>query len=114
MHGNIFFKFSGHMECQQKTSPLEVSIALQLIILFDDRIAPDANHLDHFQGTNICFSDIDECAAENGGCDQLCVNTDGSHDCKCNAGYTLAANKKTCNGKTTCPYISSAWQKNVQ
>eukprot|EP00795_Rhopilema_esculentum_P000716 gene716-10430_t len=33
--------------------------------------------------------DINECAASNGGCDQLCVNTEGSFKCQCNNGYEL-------------------------
>ena len=33
--------------------------------------------------------DINECAASNGGCDQLCLNTEGSFKCQCNNGYEL-------------------------
>ena len=44
--------------------------------------------------------DIDECATDNGGCDQVCVNLPGSYECKCNAGYLLAEDAHTCNGKT--------------
>ena len=42
--------------------------------------------------------DIDECATDNGGCSQVCVNKPGSFECKCNAGYVLADDKKTCKG----------------
>ena len=42
--------------------------------------------------------DIDECATGNGGCSQICVNKPGSFECKCNAGYVLADDKKTCKG----------------
>lgn len=31
--------------------------------------------------------DLDECATNNGGCDQLCVNTAGGYRCECRAGY---------------------------
>ncbi|XP_076061029.1 low-density lipoprotein receptor-related protein megalin isoform X2 [Oratosquilla oratoria] len=37
--------------------------------------------------------DRDECA-EWGHCDQLCVNTDGSYRCECEAGYTLVDGKR--------------------
>ena len=44
------------------------------------------------------FSDIDECLTNNSGCDQTCVNTPGSFDCKCKEGYVLGDNGKTCAG----------------
>ena len=44
------------------------------------------------------FLDDDECAKDNGGCDHICVNTDGGRVCKCRAGYTLAADGTTCLG----------------
>ena len=42
--------------------------------------------------------DINECATDNGECDQICVNKQGSYECKCNNGYLLADDKKTCKG----------------
>lgn len=35
-----------------------------------------------------CF-DINECAMNNGGCDQKCINAPGSSSCGCNSGYEL-------------------------
>ena len=32
--------------------------------------------------------DIDECASDNGGCEQNCHNNNGSYTCSCNTGYT--------------------------
>ena len=46
------------------------------------------------------FSDIDECATDNGGCSQVCVNKPGTSECKCNDGYVLADDKRTCLGNT--------------
>ena len=43
--------------------------------------------------------DIDECAAENGGCDQHCHNTVGSYFCTCDSGWRLDPDRHTCNGK---------------
>ena len=44
------------------------------------------------------FSDIDECASDNGGCGQVCMNKPGSFECACNDGYVLSDDKKTCEG----------------
>ena len=43
--------------------------------------------------------DIDECALNNGGCDQVCNNTIGSFQCGCNSGYTLSFDGITCSGR---------------
>ena len=45
----------------------------------------------------ICtLSDINECLSDNGGCHHICINTDGSLQCACNASYVLAEDNKTC------------------
>lgn len=46
------------------------------------------------------FIDIDECLTDNGGCETTCFNTDGSFECSCDAGYILASNNFTCEGKS--------------
>lgn len=33
--------------------------------------------------------DINECAINNGGCDQICRNNGGGYDCACQQGYDL-------------------------
>ena len=43
--------------------------------------------------------DINECGEDNGGCNQTCLNIDGSFECSCNDGYKLDANGRTCSGK---------------
>ena len=43
--------------------------------------------------------DTNECANNNGGCDQTCTNEIASYYCTCNEGYTLDDDKHTCNGK---------------
>ena len=48
---------------------------------------------------NWCFSDIDECQTNNGGCNQTCTNTIGSFECSCGTGYTLAPDDLDCDGK---------------
>lgn len=39
--------------------------------------------------TRLDCQDINECAKDNGGCDQKCVNSPGSTACSCNPGYEL-------------------------
>ena len=44
------------------------------------------------------FSDVDECESDNGGCAQICINTAGSFECSCTAGYSLTGDNTTCEG----------------
>ena len=37
-----------------------------------------------------CEVDVDECATNNGGCEHICTNTDGSFHWPCRPGYSLA------------------------
>ena len=43
--------------------------------------------------------DIDECAANTDGCEQVCQDTPGSYTCSCQPGYTLNRDNRTCTGK---------------
>ena len=45
--------------------------------------------------------DVDECANNNGGCSQMCMNSDGSFKCECRSGYQLDRNGITCNGESS-------------
>lgn len=40
--------------------------------------------------------DVDECQDNNGGCQQICVNTMGSYECQCKEGFFLSDNQHTC------------------
>ncbi|XP_064618038.1 tolloid-like protein 1 isoform X2 [Liolophura sinensis] len=44
----------------------------------------------------VFFTDKDECAIENGGCQHVCKNTLGSYQCACHNGFTLHENKHDC------------------
>ncbi len=43
--------------------------------------------------------DIDECATNNGGCEQNCTNTEGSFNCFCDSRYSLDNNSLNCSGE---------------
>ncbi|KAG8295757.1 calcium ion binding [Homalodisca vitripennis] len=45
--------------------------------------------------TRLECSDINECATNNGGCDQKCINSPGSYGCVCNVGYELFSSNGT-------------------
>lgn len=40
--------------------------------------------------------DVDECRADNGQCEQVCVNAPGSLYCDCTEGYQLETDRKRC------------------
>ncbi|EFN62057.1 Tolloid-like protein 2 [Camponotus floridanus] len=44
----------------------------------------------------IFFTDMDECASNNGGCQHECKNTIGSYQCSCHNGFTLHENGHDC------------------
>ncbi|CAI8005522.1 Receptor-type tyrosine-protein phosphatase F [Geodia barretti] len=50
-----------------------------------------------------CSQHINECAVDNGGCHHTCHNTAGSFECRCNSGYSLASDGRTCNEPPAVP-----------
>ena len=46
------------------------------------------------------ITDVNECETNNGGCSQTCLNTNGSYECFCVAGYTLRADGFGCDGSS--------------
>ncbi|XP_066300019.1 sushi, von Willebrand factor type A, EGF and pentraxin domain-containing protein 1-like [Branchiostoma lanceolatum] len=46
--------------------------------------------------------DVDECASSNGGCEQICTNTDGSFHCSCHVGFGLSIDSLSCNDINEC------------
>lgn len=47
---------------------------------------------------NNFIPDIDECALGIDVCYQTCADTEGSYTCRCQLGYTLDADGRSCNG----------------
>lgn len=46
------------------------------------------------------FTDIDECAVNNGHCEHNCSNWSGAYSCQCASGYQLDRDGHNCTGKT--------------
>ena len=46
----------------------------------------------------IIYADINECNEDNGGCSQICNNTNSSHFCSCLPGYNLTNDNISCIG----------------
>lgn len=55
----------------------------------------------------IFFTDMDECATNNGGCQHECRNTIGSYQCSCHNGFTLHENGHDCK-EGGCKYEIAA------
>ena len=47
-------------------------------------------------------ADDNECSFNNGGCQQICTNLDGSFVCDCPDGFVLQANALTCVDVDEC------------
>lgn len=46
--------------------------------------------------------DVNECLVNNGGCEDTCINTQGSYQCGCPTGFRLAANRRDCEDINEC------------
>ena len=55
--------------------------------------------------------DLNECETLNGGCQQQCINTNGSFNCHCRNGFFLNGNGRTCAGKLA-PYMINSFLEN--
>ena len=54
----------------------------------------------HFFHPLYISTDINECLVLNGGCHQICTNTEGSFSCSCDDGFFLSTeNNRTCEGE---------------
>ena len=55
----------------------------------------------------LCFcADIDECEFENGGCSQLCENTEGSFRCQCHNGFQIGNDAVSCFSNSVHFFLS--------
>ena len=47
----------------------------------------------------VYVTDVDECLYNNGGCNDTCINTEGSYKCECGPGLVLELDQHSCRGK---------------
>ena len=47
----------------------------------------------------LSVADVDECEANNGGCEQTCTDNEGGYECTCGTGWSLNKNKHSCDGE---------------
>jgi hypothetical protein len=52
----------------------------------------------------------DECKSNNGGCSQLCVDTQAGFYCECRQGYKLSSDNRTCEDINECEIPGSCSQ----
>jgi hypothetical protein len=57
---------------------------------------------DGWTGDGFICDDVDECAAGEDNCNQVCINTDGGFSCDCNNGYILNSDGTTCRDIDEC------------
>ena len=65
------------------------------LVIYDDKIKSNKNKV--YIGMRM-FLDANECLMQNGGCEQICINTRGSYFCGCHYGYQLASDGRSCYG----------------
>ena len=56
--------------------------------------------------TNLHLSDIRECEANNGDCDQICTDFPGGYNCSCRSGFET--NGPSCTGMVKVAYLATA------
>lgn len=55
----------------------------------------------------ILLTDINECTNDKGNCSQQCINLVGSFECKCDEGYELQRDHRSCKGRL--PFIMASY-----
>ncbi|KAJ8670674.1 hypothetical protein QAD02_001933 [Eretmocerus hayati] len=88
--------------CGSRPPPLITSEASSLKVVFSSD-----NSMQKSGFAAIFFTDMDECANNNGGCQHECKNTIGSYHCSCHNGFTLHDNGHDCK-EGGCKYEITA------
>ena len=58
----------------------------------------DGNNYGHAVINAMLYTDVNECIANNGGCETHCNNTEGSYICSCDNGFELNSDGHSCDG----------------
>ena len=58
----------------------------------------------------VFLQELDECKFTNHGCQHECINTLGSYQCACFAGYELQVDGRTCEGLFAFGLCTCIWQ----
>ena len=73
---------------------VEMVITIPLLLIFVMVRLID-QVINYFTLRSLLCLDVNECAVDNGGCDQNCTNFGGSYQCSCHTGH-LQADGFTC------------------
>ena len=55
---------------------------------------------------------MNECALNSHGCEQSCINTQGTYRCECRGGYRLSQDGKSCRGNVTIITVDEVHVRN--
>lgn len=66
------------------------------------------NNVNTVTNLSVSNADKDECAIDNGGCQQICKNTIGSYYCSCHNGFVLHENGHDCKEGSCTYHITSS------
>lgn len=50
-------------------------------------------------------ADFKECSLSNGGCEQICIERERSHECSCRDGFVLGRDGRTCDDTDECSLV---------
>ncbi|CAG2110474.1 unnamed protein product [Medioppia subpectinata] len=88
--------------CSSRIPPMITSVGHSLRIEFNsDNSVQKSGFSANF------FTDKDECAVNNGGCQHICKNTIGSYSCICHNGFVLHENKHDCKEGSCTHHITA-------
>ena len=68
-----------------------------------------AEHFQRLHKNSFIFSATNMCEIKNGGCEQICEpqGNSGRYFCRCESGYVLSSNGRSCEGKKPAPALIS-------